>query len=105
MCKGDYAEREAAFAAERAATRAESTNPDVIDEDRDGEQADADGIEIQDMRRRCAAHAQWMATHPDAAVIAESWAEQNLEALRSLPYNRDDDYFDPREGSHENDPA
>lgn len=39
------AEREAAFAEERAATRAEAANPAVIEEDRDWAQSDTDGID------------------------------------------------------------
>lgn len=39
------AEREEAFAAERAATRAEANNPAVIAENRDWDQTAADGIE------------------------------------------------------------
>ncbi|MGV9799580.1 hypothetical protein ACWDTP_16165 [Mycobacterium sp. NPDC003449] len=97
MRKGDYAEREAAFAAERSATRAEAANPDVLDENRDWEQTNGDGLDIQDMRRRCAAHAQWMATHPDVAADAESWADRNLEAL---PHKYAPDNFVPEDGSH-----
>ncbi|BBZ00976.1 antitoxin [Mycolicibacterium chitae] len=39
------AEREAAFAAERAATLAEADDPNVADEERDWAQADADGLD------------------------------------------------------------
>ena len=39
------AEREAAFAAERAATLAEAGDPNVADEERDWAQADADGLD------------------------------------------------------------
>lgn len=39
------ADRQAAFAEERAATRAEAVNPAVIDEDRDWQLADTDGID------------------------------------------------------------
>lgn len=38
-------EREAAFTAERAATRAESTNPDILAEDNDWGETDTDGID------------------------------------------------------------
>ncbi|MCB0925455.1 MAG: antitoxin [Mycobacterium sp.] len=38
------ADREAAFAEERAATRAEAANPAVVNEERDWEMADTDGI-------------------------------------------------------------
>lgn len=37
--------------------------------------------DVEDLRRRCAAHGQWMAAHPDVAAFAESWADQSLEAL------------------------
>jgi hypothetical protein len=38
-------------------------------------------LEVEDMRRRCAAHDQWMATRPDAAAFAEVWADGNLDEL------------------------
>ncbi|MGH3612647.1 MAG: hypothetical protein ACRDRK_08630 [Pseudonocardia sp.] len=38
-------------------------------------------LDIEDMRRRCAAHNRWMASHPDAVAYAEAWADRNLEEL------------------------
>jgi hypothetical protein len=35
----------------------------------------------EDMRRRCAAHGQWMANHPEAVSFAEAWADRNLNEL------------------------
>jgi hypothetical protein len=36
-------------------------------------------FDIEDMRRRCAAHDQWMSRHPEAVTFAETWADENLE--------------------------
>ena len=38
-------------------------------------------LDIEDMRRRCAAHDRWMASHPDAVAFTEAWADRNLEEL------------------------
>ena len=38
-------------------------------------------LDIEDMRRRCAAHHQWMLAHPDAATFSEAWADSNLDDL------------------------
>ncbi len=38
-------------------------------------------LDIEDMRRRCAAHEQWLAEHPDGARFAEVWADGNLDEL------------------------
>lgn len=38
-------------------------------------------LDVEDMRRRCAAHAQWMAARPDAVAFAEAWADHNLDEL------------------------
>lgn len=38
-------------------------------------------LDIEDMRRRCAAHDQFMASHPDAVAFSEAWADRNLEEL------------------------
>lgn len=38
-------------------------------------------LDVEDMRRRCAAHDQWMRTHPDATAFSEAWAERNLDEL------------------------
>jgi hypothetical protein len=39
-------------------------------------------VDVEDMRRRCAAHGQWMSNNPEAAALAETWADENLGALR-----------------------
>lgn len=38
-------------------------------------------LDVEDMRRRCVAHDQWMAAHPDAVAFAEAWADRNLDEL------------------------
>ena len=38
-------------------------------------------LDVEDMRRRCAAHGRWMATHPNAVAFAEAWADRNLNEL------------------------
>ncbi len=38
-------------------------------------------LDVEDMRRRCAAHDRWMATHPEAVAFAEAWADRNLDEL------------------------
>ncbi|MFZ0833406.1 MAG: hypothetical protein WAM92_10020 [Mycobacterium sp.] len=38
-------------------------------------------LDIEDMRRRCAAHEKWMTDHPEAVSFSESWADRNLEEL------------------------
>jgi hypothetical protein len=38
-------------------------------------------LDVEDMRRRCAAHDQWMLAHPDAAAFSEAWADRNLDEL------------------------
>ncbi|MGH3932272.1 MAG: hypothetical protein ACRDTF_20105 [Pseudonocardiaceae bacterium] len=38
-------------------------------------------LDVEDMRRRCAAHDRWMSTHPDAVAFTEAWAERNLDEL------------------------
>lgn len=38
-------------------------------------------LDVEDMRRRCAAHHQWMSAHPDAVAFAEAWADRNLDEL------------------------
>ena len=38
-------------------------------------------LDIEDMRRRCAAHDQWMRSHPDATAFSEAWADRNLDEL------------------------
>jgi hypothetical protein len=38
-------------------------------------------LDIEDMRRRCAAHGQWMLAHPDAATFSQAWADRNLDDL------------------------
>jgi hypothetical protein len=38
-------------------------------------------LDVEDMRRRCAAHDRFMSSHPAAVAFAEAWAERNLEEL------------------------
>ncbi|HZQ33472.1 MAG TPA: hypothetical protein VFB19_17300 [Mycobacterium sp.] len=38
-------------------------------------------LDVEDMRRRCAAHGQWMADHPEAVSFSEAWADRNLDEL------------------------
>jgi hypothetical protein len=38
-------------------------------------------LDVEDMRRRCAGHAKWMAHHPEAVWFAEAWADRNLADL------------------------
>jgi hypothetical protein len=38
-------------------------------------------VDVEDMRRRCAAHGQWMADNLGTVAFAEAWADQNLESL------------------------
>jgi hypothetical protein len=38
-------------------------------------------LDVEEMRRRCAAHDQWMAAHPEAVAFAEAWADRNLDEL------------------------
>jgi hypothetical protein len=38
-------------------------------------------VDVEDMRRRCTAHGEWMSNNPEAVTFAETWADQNLESL------------------------
>ena len=38
-------------------------------------------LDVEDMRRRCAAHGRWMAEHPEAVSFSEAWADRNLDEL------------------------
>ena len=38
-------------------------------------------LDLEDMRRRCAAHEQWLAHHPDDVRATEAWADGNLDEL------------------------
>jgi hypothetical protein len=38
-------------------------------------------LDVEDMRRRCAAHDQWMLAHPDATSFSEVWADRNIDEL------------------------
>lgn len=40
-------------------------------------------LDAEDLRRRCAAHGEWMAANPEAVAFAEAWADQNLDELAS----------------------
>lgn len=35
-------------------------------------------LDVEDMRRRCAAHDKWMGGHPDAGAFSEAWADRNF---------------------------
>jgi hypothetical protein len=39
-------------------------------------------LDVEDMRRRCAAHDRWMRSHPDAVAFGQVWADRNLDELR-----------------------
>jgi hypothetical protein len=41
-------------------------------------------LDLEDMRRRCAAHERWMLAHPAAATFSEAWADRNLDELAGL---------------------
>lgn len=52
------------------------------DTDRQSMNAWIEGVlDVEDMRRRCAAHESWMAEHPEAVAFAEAWADRNLDEL------------------------
>ncbi|OIN81365.1 hypothetical protein [Mycobacterium malmoense] len=38
-------------------------------------------LDMEDMRRRCQAHDQWLQEHPDVAAFSEAWADRNLNEL------------------------
>ncbi len=38
-------------------------------------------LDVEDMRRRCAAHDGWMAARPEAVAFAQAWADRNLTEL------------------------
>ncbi len=38
-------------------------------------------LDVEDIRRRCAAHDQWMRAHPDATSFSQAWADRNLDEL------------------------
>jgi len=38
-------------------------------------------LDVEDMRRRCAAHDRWMVAHPEAVEFTEAWADRNLDEL------------------------
>lgn len=38
-------------------------------------------LDVEDMRRRCDAHGQWMQENPDAVAFSEAWADRNLDEL------------------------
>ncbi|ORW03988.1 hypothetical protein AWC14_04720 [Mycobacterium kyorinense] len=37
--------------------------------------------DMEDMRRRCTEHDQWMRAHPEIAAFSEAWADRNLDEL------------------------
>ncbi len=40
-------------------------------------------LDVEDMRRRCAAHDNFLTAHPDAVSVTEAWADRNLEDMAS----------------------
>lgn len=36
-------------------------------------------VDVEDIRRRCAAHGEWMSNNPEAVTFAEMWADENLD--------------------------
>ena len=38
-------------------------------------------VDVEDMRRRCTAHGDWMSKNREAVTFAETWADQNFESL------------------------
>lgn len=38
-------------------------------------------LDVEDMRRRCAAHDRFMSSHPDAVTFTDAWADRNLDEL------------------------
>jgi hypothetical protein len=38
-------------------------------------------LDVEDMRRRCAAHDRWLSANPAAVAFADSWADRSLEDL------------------------
>lgn len=38
-------------------------------------------LDVEDMRRRGAAHDRWTTKHPEAVAFAEAWADRNLREL------------------------
>ena len=38
-------------------------------------------LDVEDMRRRCRAHGQWLEANPQAAQFAEAWAHRSLDEL------------------------
>ncbi len=38
-------------------------------------------LDVEDMRRRCAAHEQFLTDHPEAVTFAQAWAERNADEL------------------------
>jgi hypothetical protein len=42
---------------------------------------DPDCLDVEDLRRRCNAHDQWLRERPGAVAISEAWADDNLDHL------------------------
>lgn len=38
-------------------------------------------LAVEDLRRRCQAHGDWLRRHPDAVTAAEAWADDALTEL------------------------
>ncbi|HKR49640.1 MAG TPA: hypothetical protein VJT72_08680 [Pseudonocardiaceae bacterium] len=41
-------------------------------------------LDVEDMRRRCAAHDRWMAAHPEAVAFAEAWTDYISTSWESI---------------------
>jgi hypothetical protein len=40
-----------------------------------------EAVDLEDLKRRCAAHDQWMAVNPQAVAFSEAWAAGNYDEL------------------------
>ena len=38
-------------------------------------------LDVEDMRRRCAAHDRWIVANLDAGAFTDAWADRNVEEL------------------------
>jgi hypothetical protein len=38
-------------------------------------------VDLEDLKRRCAAHDQWMAVNPQTVAFSEEWAAGNCDEL------------------------
>lgn len=40
-------------------------------------------LDVEDLRRRCQAHGEWLRRHPEAVTRSEAWADDALDELAS----------------------